>query len=117
MLEGGTPFERAHGMSIFEYASKEPRLGKLLNQAMSESILLYKKMMEIYNNFEGIETLVDVDGGTGALLDIIISNNPSVKGINYDLPHVIQHAPSYPGFLLRPFIVKAFLSGTKIKKL
>ncbi|KAM4105989.1 hypothetical protein ACJW30_04G029600 [Castanea mollissima] len=28
---------------------------------------------------------------------MIISKYPSVKGINFDLPQVIQHAPSYPG--------------------
>ncbi|KAL1547947.1 caffeate O-methyltransferase [Salvia divinorum] len=97
VLEGGTPFERAHGMSIFQYASKDTRLGKILNQAMSESTLLYKKMMEMYNYFEDIDTLVDVGGGTGALLNIIISNNPSIKGVNYDLPHVIKQTPSYSG--------------------
>ncbi|KAL1547946.1 caffeate O-methyltransferase [Salvia divinorum] len=97
VLEGGIPFERAHGMSIFQYASKDARLSKVINQAMAESVLMYKKLIEAYNNFEGIETLVDVGGGTGALLSIIISNNPSIKGINYDLPHVIQQAPSYPG--------------------
>ncbi|XP_047952127.1 caffeic acid 3-O-methyltransferase-like [Salvia hispanica] len=97
VLEGGIPFERAHGMSIFQYASKEPRLSKVINQAMAESVFMYKKLIEVYNNFEGIGTVVDVGGGTGALLSIIISNNPSIKGINFDLPHVVQQAPSYPG--------------------
>ncbi|KAL1531569.1 caffeic acid 3-O-methyltransferase-like [Salvia divinorum] len=96
ILEGGTPFERANGMSMFEYASKDPRISNLFNQTMSETTLLYKKMVEVYNNFVGIETLVDVGGGTGALLNIITSHNPSIKGVNYDLPHVIQQAPSYP---------------------
>ncbi|KAL1531572.1 caffeate O-methyltransferase [Salvia divinorum] len=97
ILEGGSPFERAHGMGVFEYASKDPRFCNLLNRTMSESTLEYKKILEMYNNFEGIETVVHVGGGTGVLLSIIISNNPSIKGINYDLPHVIQQAPSYPG--------------------
>ncbi|XP_047969223.1 caffeic acid 3-O-methyltransferase-like [Salvia hispanica] len=97
ILEGGIPFERAHGMSIFKYASNDSRFSNLLNQTMTDSTLEYKKIFEMYSNFEGIESLVDVGGGIGVLLSIIISNNPSIKGINFDLPHVIQQAPSYPG--------------------
>ncbi|KAL1531567.1 caffeate O-methyltransferase [Salvia divinorum] len=97
ILEGGIPFERAYGMSIYEYTSKDSRFSNIVNQTMFASTLQYKKIIKAYNNFEGIQTLVDVGGGTGALLNIIVSNNTSIKGINYDLPHVIQQAPSYPG--------------------
>ena len=33
----------------------------------------------------------------GDALKMIISKYPSIKGINFDLPQVIQHAPSYLG--------------------
>nr|QAX90938.1 caffeic acid O-methyltransferase [Catalpa bungei]QAX90957.1 caffeic acid O-methyltransferase [Catalpa bungei] len=63
ILEGGTPFNRAHE----------------------------------YKGFEGLKSLVDVGGGIGTSLNMIISKYPSIKGINFDLPHVIQDAPSYSG--------------------
>ncbi|XAR52135.1 Caffeate O-methyltransferase [Bertholletia excelsa] len=69
ILDGGIPFNKAHGMTVFE----------------------------TYKGFEGINTLVDVGGGTGKTLNMILSKYPSIKGINFDLPHVIEEAPAYPG--------------------
>ncbi|KAL0452358.1 UNVERIFIED_CONTAM: Caffeic acid 3-O-methyltransferase [Sesamum latifolium] len=51
----------------------------------------------IQQGFEGVKSLVDVGGGVGASLKMILSKYPSIKAINFDLPHVIQDAPSYPG--------------------
>lgn len=39
----------------------------------------------MYGGFEGVKTLVDVGGDDGSVLNMIISNYPTVKGINYDL--------------------------------
>ena len=36
-------------------------------------------------------------GGTGTVVNMIVSKYPSIKGINFDLPHVIEDAPQYPG--------------------
>ncbi|KAL8048489.1 hypothetical protein ABFX02_07G069700 [Erythranthe guttata] len=98
VLDGGVPFAKAYGMNVFEYGDKDPRFNKVFDQAMSNySTIVVKKILEIYDGFEGFESVVDVGGGTGAILNMIISKYPSIKGINFDLPHVIQHAPSYPG--------------------
>ncbi|RRT54382.1 hypothetical protein B296_00047386, partial [Ensete ventricosum] len=37
--------------------------------------------------------LVDVGGGVGISLHMITSMHPHIKGVNYDLPHVISEAP------------------------
>ncbi|CAI0453227.1 unnamed protein product [Linum tenue] len=50
-----------------------------------------------YTGFDGLKSLVDVGGGTGAVLSMILSKHPSIKGINFDLPHVIEDAPPLPG--------------------
>ncbi|KAI3471272.1 hypothetical protein Pfo_027935 [Paulownia fortunei] len=98
VLEGGIPFNRAYGMSAFEYPATDPRFNTVFNQAMFEqSTIFMKKILEIYKGFEGLKSLVDVGGGIGASLKMIISKHPSIKGINFDLPHVIQDAPSYTG--------------------
>ncbi|KAL6972173.1 Caffeic acid 3-O-methyltransferase 1 [Sarracenia purpurea var. burkii] len=74
------------------------RFNKVFNQGMSNlSTITEKKLIETYQGFEGLTTLVDVGGGIGATLNMIISKYPSIKGINFDLPHVIQNAPSYQG--------------------
>ncbi|KAK4436175.1 Caffeic acid 3-O-methyltransferase [Sesamum alatum] len=98
VLAGGIPFNRAYGMSAFEYLATDPRFNKIFNQAVSEqSTIFMKQILEKYKGFEGVKSLVDVGGGIGASLKMILSKYPSIKAINFDLPHVIQDAPSYPG--------------------
>ncbi|KAL3653728.1 Caffeic acid 3-O-methyltransferase [Castilleja foliolosa] len=98
VLDGGIPFNKAYGMTAFEYHGKDLRFNKVFNQGMSNhSTILMKKILDIYDGFEGLNTVVDVGGGIGATLDMIVSKHPSIKGINFDLPHVINDAPSYPG--------------------
>ena len=41
--------------------------------------------------------MVDVGEGVGTTLGIITYKYPTIKAINFDLPHVIQHAVPYPG--------------------
>lgn len=85
-------------MTIFEYLGANPGSKDLFNRAMSDSsTITMKKILETYNGFKGLKMVVDVGGGTGALLSMIVAKYPLIEGINYDLPHVIEDAPSYPG--------------------
>ncbi|KAF9592269.1 hypothetical protein IFM89_013495 [Coptis chinensis] len=61
------------------------------------SKLVMKMILQIYKGFEGLKTVVDVGGGTGATINMIVEKHPLVKGINFDLPHVIKDAPTYLG--------------------
>ncbi|PIM99563.1 Hydroxyindole-O-methyltransferase [Handroanthus impetiginosus] len=98
VLDGGIPFNKAYGMTAFDYHGTDPRFNKVFNNGMSNhSTIIMKKILETYDGFEGLKTVVDVGGGTGATLNMIVSKYPSIKGINFDLPHVIEDAPSYPG--------------------
>ncbi|KAL8153577.1 hypothetical protein V2J09_011337 [Rumex salicifolius] len=98
VLDGGIPFNKAYGMSAFEYHGTDPRFNKIFNNGMSNhSTITMKRILATYTGFEGVSTLVDVGGGTGATLNMIISKYPSIKGINFDLPHVIEDAPAYLG--------------------
>ena len=64
----------------------------------NHTTIVVKKILEVYKGFEPtIKQLVDVGGGLGVNLNLITSTYPHIKGINFDLPHVIKHAPSYPG--------------------
>ncbi|KAF3972918.1 hypothetical protein CMV_003629 [Castanea mollissima] len=98
ILEGGNQFQRAHGMSVFQYMDKDPAFNMMFNKSMTGlSTIALSKILEGYQGFVGLTSLVDVGGGTGKSLSMVISKYPSIKGINFDLPHVIQSAPSYPG--------------------
>ena len=104
ILEGGNQFQRVHGMSLFQYMDKDPAFNILFNKSMADlSTIALSKILEV--GFVGLTSLVDVGGGTGKCLSMVISKYASIKGINFDLPHVIQSAPSYRGKILNFFIV------------
>ncbi|CDP19755.1 unnamed protein product [Coffea canephora] len=96
--EGGVPFDRAYGVRAFEYPGRDPRFNEVFNKAMiNHATIAINRIVERYKGFEHLKTLVDVGGGLGVTLSVITTKYPSLKGINFDLPHVIQHAPVYPG--------------------
>jgi len=91
-------YEKVHGVPIYEGIYSDPTLSNIFNEAITNlGTIEMKKIIEIYKGFEDISSLVDVGGGIGQNLNIIISKYPSIKGINFDLPHVIQNAPIYSG--------------------
>jgi len=96
--EGGVPFNIVHGTHAFDYPSLDSRFYQVFNTAMiNHTKIVMNKVLESYNGFEGIKRLVDVGGGLGVNINLITSKYSDIHGINFDLPHVIQHAPFYPG--------------------
>ncbi|KAL5725969.1 hypothetical protein ACHQM5_009047 [Ranunculus cassubicifolius] len=63
----------------------------------SYTAIYAKKMVETYKGFKDLKEVLDVGGGLGVTIGIITEKYPNIKGINFDLPHVIQAAPSNPG--------------------
>lgn len=95
---GATPFERAHGLPIFEYMGTNSRLSALFDKAMAkQSMIVVNKLLDHSEVFDGVRVLVDVGGGDGSTLGMITSRYKHIKGINFDLPHVISEAPPRPG--------------------
>ncbi|KAJ4965391.1 hypothetical protein NE237_017240 [Protea cynaroides] len=91
------PFKKAHRMTSFNYHCTDPRFNKAFNSRMSNhSTLFMNKILNTYKGFEGLTSLVDVSGGVGATFHMIVSKYPSLRGINFNLPHFIVDAPSYP---------------------
>ncbi|KAL3336319.1 hypothetical protein AABB24_032190 [Solanum stoloniferum] len=98
ILEGELPFNKAHGVHAFEYHGKDSRFNGVFNKAMQNVTCIdMKRILECYNGFQGVKEIIDVGGGLGISLASIISKCPNIKGINFDLPHVIKDAPTYKG--------------------
>ncbi|RWW06114.1 hypothetical protein GW17_00030581 [Ensete ventricosum] len=98
VLEGGIPFNKAYGMTAFEYHSSDARFNQVFNECMkNHSTIFTKKVLDVYRGFDDVKVLVDVGGGTGATLRMITSRHPHIKGVNFDLPHVIFEATPCPG--------------------
>ncbi|KAK4429670.1 Caffeic acid 3-O-methyltransferase [Sesamum alatum] len=98
VLEGGNLTKKIYGKSNYEFIMSNPESSKMFNDAMAaHSTVLMKKAVQIYDGFQSFGSIVDVGGGTGTTLSIIIAKYPSIHGINFDLPQVVQNAPPYNG--------------------
>ncbi|XP_022140296.1 xanthohumol 4'-O-methyltransferase-like [Momordica charantia] len=97
--EGGDIFQKANGHDIWGFASKNPQFNQLFNDAMaSTSKVVINAILSVYKDgFNSVGSLADVGGGIGGAVSEIVKAYPHMKGINYDLPHVVSTATAYPG--------------------
>jgi hypothetical protein len=80
------------GRAVFEDFAQNPELSKIFNDAMTGmSAVVIPAVLEAYD-FGGINTLVDIAGGHGAILSEILLKHPSMRGILFDLEHVVEGA-------------------------
>ncbi|ONI23628.1 hypothetical protein PRUPE_2G199500 [Prunus persica] len=94
VVEGGIPFNRVHGMQTFEFLGLDPRFNQVFNTAMfNHTTIVIKKLLHIYKGFQdkNLTQLIDVGGGFGVTLNLVTSRYPHIRGIYYDLPHVVNH--------------------------
>ncbi|CAL0319706.1 unnamed protein product [Lupinus luteus] len=82
------PFKKANGEGAISYYMKRPETLDLTHKALAGiTVPLMRDILDSYNGFHGIETLVDVGGSSGVTLQLIMQKYPNVrKGINFDLP-------------------------------
>lgn len=89
METGEVPFNKAHGMPVFEYLEKHRDEHGVFHEATTS--LTNAAVAEAYN-FSKFGTLVEVGGGYGSLLATILAAHPKLKGVLYDQPSVIAGA-------------------------
>ncbi|CAL9167680.1 unnamed protein product [Musa hybrid cultivar] len=73
------PMKAAYLMLLFDYMSVQRMTGHT-----------NKNLLRVYSGFNDMEVLVDVNGIDGTSLQMITSRYPHIKGINYNLPHIIS---------------------------
>uniref|UniRef100_A0A2N9EWF4 O-methyltransferase C-terminal domain-containing protein n=1 Tax=Fagus sylvatica TaxID=28930 RepID=A0A2N9EWF4_FAGSY len=97
--EGGIAFNKVHGREIWDFASENPEFNNLFNDGMAcTARIVMSAIVSVYKDgFGCVGSLVDVGGGTGSAVAEIVKSFPHIKGINFDLPHVVATAPMYDG--------------------
>ncbi|KVG04787.1 Caffeate O-methyltransferase (COMT) family [Cynara cardunculus var. scolymus] len=87
-----SPFQTTHGRSFWDFAGQEPKLNQLFNEAMaSDAILVTDAILKHCRGaFEGLNSIVDVGGGTGTVAQAIAKAFPRLNCISFDLPHVVN---------------------------
>jgi len=90
---GKTGFDNAFGMPVFEYLSRHPEEASLFSEAMVGIHGAEPAAVAAAYDFSGFKTVVDVGGATGNLLAAVLSSHPGLRGMLFDLPHVVADAP------------------------
>ena len=89
---GGTPFEKAHGMSVSEWLAGNPHAAGVFNEANAvKAAASHRAIVDVYD-FSGITSLTDIGGGLGTLMAEILIANPSMHGVVADTPPVVRQA-------------------------
>jgi hypothetical protein len=89
---GQPAVEKVTGMPVFDYFAREPKLSAVFNNAMTSwSGPTVAAALRAYD-FSGIQLLVDVAGGHGYVLTSVLRQYPTMRGVLFDLDHVIAGA-------------------------
>jgi len=85
-LRTGKPaFDHVFGMPRWQALAENPEAATRFNQAMVEiSNRIAADFMNVYD-FAGVDTVVDVGGGNGALLAAVLDAHPRMRGVLFDL--------------------------------
>lgn len=86
-----TPFDTANGLTFWDYGSHEPKIARFFNDAMASDARLVTAVVidKCKGVFEGLESLIDVGGGTGTVAKAIAAAFPHIDCTVFDLPHVV----------------------------
>ena len=89
---GDTAFDHLHGISVWEYLERDPEEGRVFHDAMAANITHVAGSVVNSYDFSRFGTLVDVGGGKGALIQAVLTANPELLGILFDVPAAIREA-------------------------
>jgi hypothetical protein len=87
---GETARQRAGEPNRFKLLEADKEAATTFNRAMAEISRLVAGEVLAHCRFEGMHRVVDVGGGRGGLLAAVLNAHPQLRGVLFDLPHVIQ---------------------------
>ncbi len=89
---GEIAFDKVFGKPIFDYLGENPDKARIFDAAMvgvhgRES----NAVLDAYD-FSEIGVVADIGGGNGSQISQVLERYPGMKGILFDLPHVVERA-------------------------
>lgn len=106
---GDPAFEKVFGSERFDWLSKHPEQAALFQQAMVSMTGPSNQAVAEAYDFTPFKRVVDVGGGHGQLLSQILSRNPHLDGVLFDLPSGVAAAQRGAG---GPLPRTEFVSGS-----
>jgi hypothetical protein len=94
-MSSGT--EAATGHPFFDYVTTvRPDAGRAFNDAMRAGAVVQAVALAHGLDWDGVNTVCDVGGGTGGALHHLLEAYPHLHGVLFDLPEVVADAPAAP---------------------
>jgi O-methyltransferase. len=91
---GKSAFEKSLGMPIFDFLAANPEAASMFSETMIGFHGAEPPAVADAYDFSGVTTLMDIGGASGHLLATILGRHPALRGILFDLPHVVRDAPA-----------------------
>jgi len=89
---GKTAFDKVFGKPVFEYLGENPDKAHIFDEAM---VGIHGRESDVILNaydFSDVGVLADIGGGNGSQLSCILQQQSGLKGLLFDLPHVVERA-------------------------
>ncbi|HJT91058.1 MAG TPA: methyltransferase [Mycobacterium sp.] len=83
---------KLRGKPFFEYLDSNPDLAESFNNAMTAGSEFATHAVLASYDFSGYRTIIDVGGGHGRLLSMILGKAPNASGVLFDMPAVVDSA-------------------------
>ncbi|MEV6810537.1 methyltransferase [Micromonospora sp. NPDC051296] len=89
---GEVAWDHVHGQSCFAYLMADPQRQAAFNAAMAEGSRAFVPTLLSAYDFADLDTVVDVGGGSGALLAGVLVAHPHLRGTVFDTPDGVTDA-------------------------
>ena len=89
---GQASHDHALGQTVWEYMRDHPEDNAAFNRGLAEIRKDEQAAIAAAYDWTGVNSVVDVGGGAGALLASIVAGNPGIRGILFDRPDVLPDA-------------------------
>ncbi|XP_050235217.1 acetylserotonin O-methyltransferase-like [Mercurialis annua] len=96
---GRAAFEAANGDDVWKFAAENTDHCRLIDDGMACNArnVVGKIIEKCREVFDGVHSLVDVGGGNGTAIGMLVKAFPWIDGINFDVAHVISAAKECDG--------------------
>jgi hypothetical protein len=92
---GGPRAEAVHGVSMWELLDRDPDYAMSFNDAMTRLTVLDWPTVEAVYDFTPYGTIVDIGGGHGQLLALMLGAAPAADGVLLEQPSLVPRAEQH----------------------
>ena len=83
---------RHEGESVWKWRERHPEESRIFDRAMSAIAAIVATRLADNYDFGRFSRVADLGGGDGTLLATVLPGHPGVRGVLFDLPHVVAGA-------------------------